>query len=497
MILSKKITRGVRLAPIFVLTFFIAAFQATSSLAEIEYDPYLRIAPIDRRTSPDTTNRTPHFALIREHADSRMPPDVWVPSELLTQMNVPIKLNSSKTSYTLRVVKPSETLDIPALASLSPNAIDLEFRAKSEDNRQYFNLGGMEKTTGLAYSFAPGDVLIVGAASLMSPYVQTQNAATDLPDLPKPFNLVWDHVMADNADLSAEEVLPTVGVISPTWFALLDETGRTSNRADASYVACAHAKGYRVWGLVSNGFNKDRTRKFLANKTAQDVFISSMLSYARIYGLDGINIDFENVDNDDASRLTEFVRRFASAGRTLGLTFSMDVTIPTKWSRCFQRRALSGIVDYIAVMTYDEHWRTSPKSGSTASLPWVNAAVNNTLAEVHPDKLLMGVPFYTREWQETSAKNGKVSVKSIALSMASVDERIASTGAQKRWLEATGQNYLEYSSDGKKYRIWVEDESSIALRMALVKRYALAGAAFWKKGFEKPEIWRVVEGTSN
>jgi spore germination protein YaaH len=471
---------------------------AAADVAATE-DPYFRIVPIARQIAPDATNRTPHVALVRQQANPEIPEDVWVPWELLSQMNIPIKLNAEKTSFTLRVGKPSEALGAPALAKLAPNAIDLEFRAKSDDNRQYFNLTGMESAIGLSYVFAPGDILVVGKTAFMSAYAQTpkttQVAFPAPPPPTSPFNLVWDHVMADNSDLSAEGALPGINVLSPTWFVLLDETGRASNRGGASYVASAHANGYSVWGLVSNGFNKERTKKFLANAKAQDLFIANMLAYAALYGLDGINIDFENVDNDDASRLTEFVRRFTAAGKTMGLLFSMDITIPTNWSRCFDRPALSKIVDYIAVMTYDEHWRTSPKAGSTASLPWVENALAKTLADVPAEKLLMGIPLYTREWEESKDKNGKTSVKSLALSMASVDERMETSGADKKWLDTVGQYYFQYISGDRTYRIWVEDENSMSLRLSLAKKHSLAGAAFWRKGFEKPEIWDAVKAS--
>ena len=39
------------------------------------------------------------------------------------------------------------------------------------------------------------------------------------------------------------------------------------------------------------------------------------------------------------------------------------------------------------------------------------------------------------------------------------------------------------------YRVWQEDARSLALKSALVSRYDLAGRAYWRKGFEDPEIW--------
>ena len=147
----------------------------------------------------------------------------------------------------------------------------------------------------------------------------------------------------------------------------------------------------------------------------------------------------------------------------------------------------------MAVMAYDEHWGSSPRSGSTASLPWTLAGLRRTMEQIPAEKLLMGVPFYTREWAETKAKNGKISARAKTMAMVSVDARLAETGATLQWLGDKGQNYFQYVSDDKTYRIWVEDERSMALRMGLVRQYKAAGAAFWRKGFEKPEIWPVID----
>ncbi len=285
-------------------------------------------------------------------------------------------------------------------------------------------------------------------------------------------------------------------MLAPTWFALIDEKGGMSNRGSVAYVRAAHDRGYRVWALVTNSFNKARTTKFLADGAAQNRFIAQLLACARIYGFDGINVDFEGVDNGDASRLTAFVKKLATAARTMGLTISIDIMVPSNWSKCYERPALSNIVDYVAVMTYDEHWRTAPKAGSTASLPWVTAKLKDTLADIPAEKLLLGIPLYTREWEETKAKNGKISVKSKTLAMASADLAMQAAGAQQRWLPQAGQNYFEYVSADKTYKVWVEDAYSITLRMELVQKNKLAGAAFWRKGFEKPEIWTQVEKLS-
>lgn len=57
----------------------------------------------------------------------------------------------------------------------------------------------------------------------------------------------------------------------------------------------------------------------------------------------------------------------------------------------------------------------------------------------------------------------------------------------------TGQNYLEYQEDGKTIKIWLEDETSIKARMELIKKYDLAGVASWRRGYETPEVWSLID----
>jgi spore germination protein YaaH len=464
-----------------------------------------RLMPIERVVSEGKVNRTPYFAYVRTHIGGFA--DAWVPAELLADMKCPVKLSADGGFFIGRVENPAGALALPALKTLLPNAraVDLEFRAVSDDERRYFNITGMEPVTGVTFTTtdsrrvivppASGDILVVGRPSLMPNRAAAKPAEFTPPDLTPPFCLVWDHVTKHNPDVSAEDPIAAVKVYSPTWFELTDDEGSASNKGDWSYTAGAHAAGREVWALASNGFKRDRTTKFLASTPAQNRFIARILVYARLYGLDGINIDFENVADGDAKRFTAFVKRFADACRASGLKVSVDLPVPTSWNKAYERKELGEAVDYVAVMAYDEHWGSSPRAGSTASLPWTSAGLRRTTELIPPAKLLMGVPFYTREWAEAKAKNGKVTVRAKTMAMASVDARLTETDAKLQWLGDKGQNYFQYVSDDKTYRVWVEDERSMALRMGLVRQFKIAGAAFWRKGFEKPEIWPVIEKT--
>ena len=322
------------------------------------------------------------------------------------------------------------------------------------------------------------------------------------PFLPWPadgrrINLTWEAVYQVPADPSKIGPMPGVNVVSPTWFELKDGSGTIRSKADPSYVAWAHKRGYQVWALWSNSFDPDLTTEALSTYESRLNMIRQLLVYAETYNLQGINIDFENVYTKDKENLVQFVREFVPLAHEQGLVVSIDVTPKSNsemWSAFLDRKALGEVVDYLIVMTYDEHWASSPVAGSVASLPWVERSVRRILEEdgVPPSKLILGIPLYTRVWTEKKAEDGSVKVSSRALGMEAVEKLIRERNLKPVYDESTGQNYVEYETEEGRHRIWIEDEASIKARAELARKYGLAGVATWQRGFQKPGIWQVL-----
>lgn len=312
-------------------------------------------------------------------------------------------------------------------------------------------------------------------------------------------NLTWEQVVTRNPDTSKIAPMPGLNVISPTWFHLQDGEGRLQNLADASYVRWANGQDIQVWALFSNSFDPQLTSEALSTYDRRMRMTQQLLAFAQMYGFQGINIDFENVYLKDKDKLTQFVREMTPLLHEQGLVVSIDVTIKStseNWSMFYDRPVLSDIVDYMIVMTYDEHWAASPISGSVASLPWVERGVRQLLTEekVPASKLVLGVPFYTRIWTEET-KNGKTNVSSRAVFMEAPARIMLEKGLKPVFSQATGQHYVEYSEGGKLNKIWLEDATSMKARIELVKTYDLAGVASWRRGYETPDIWQVIKET--
>jgi len=310
----------------------------------------------------------------------------------------------------------------------------------------------------------------------------------------KKINLTWNYIWDKSVDNANTKKVEGLNVVSPTWFTLTSEKGELEEKGNLNYSNWAHRNGYKVWALVDNKFDSALTNAFLNNKAARTKFIDSLISYAGKYKLDGINIDFENMYTKDKNAFTQFMKELYQKTKDKGLVLSVDVSViavNSNWSESFDRAALSKVTDYVAVMTYDQHWGGSPVSGSVAQLSWVEQNLKRVLQEVPREKLLLGVPFYTRLWKEETV-NGSVSVTSKAISMEEAERVIAENSAVKTWDAESGQYYASYRKGKATYKIWIEDERSIKLKAELVNKYGLAGIASWKYGLEKPEIWTAI-----
>lgn len=312
--------------------------------------------------------------------------------------------------------------------------------------------------------------------------------------------MTWEYSNKySSIDINEINKLTSVQVVSPTWFHL-EEDGIVENIADIEYVDWAHENNYKVWALFSNNYDLDLTHNMLSNPDLRIKVMKQLLTYVDLYNLDGINIDFENVYLSDKELLVQFVRELTPLLHEKDQTISIDVTFKSlseNWSLFLDREKLSEIVDYIVVMGYDEHWASSPVSGSVSSLPWVESEIQEILQEVPSDKVILGVPLYTRLWIEETDSEGNIEVSSKALSMDTVNQWIVDHNARIDYDDNSGQNYVEVESGNITYKIWLEDSTSMEKRVEIMDKYNLAGIATWRRGFESKDFWQVISGFMN
>ena len=305
-------------------------------------------------------------------------------------------------------------------------------------------------------------------------------------------NLVWHQsTSTESNDAMAEMTAEMTGVnvISPTWFSVTDGTGTISSLASADYVKLAHDAGREVWGLIDN-FNEafDETTD-LAYASVRSRIIEQLLAEAASCGMDGINVDFENLKEAGIPHYLQFLRELTSAAHAQNLVVSVDTPVPQAYTMYYQRGEQARFVDYMIVMAYDEHFAGSEEAGSVSSLPFVQQAVEEMTRVMPADQVICGIPFYTRVWTE---KFGQSAITSEVLGMDGTKNYAKENQMTETWDASLGQNVATVETSDARYTIWMEDEQSMEEKLKVIQSADLAGVAEWKLGFECADVWSLI-----
>lgn len=304
-------------------------------------------------------------------------------------------------------------------------------------------------------------------------------------------NMVWHQVTNETANAGVFDLLAktkNVNVISPTWFYINDNEGGIVSIASHDYVSAMHEKGIDVWALVDNFTSKDfSTTTVLSGLTTRSRIISQLMQACEEYDIDGINVDFEQIDMEAGLDYIEFLRELSIECRKRQLVLSVDNYVPTGYTAHYDRKEQGIIADYVIIMGYDEHYSGSEEAGSVASINYVEQGIQDTVSVVPAQKVINGLPFYTRIWDVTDT------VSSEALGMGEAANLLSQYGVEATWDDETCQNFASYELEGRHYCVWLEDAQSIRTKLNAMKQYNLAGVAGWKLGLETLDIWDLIE----
>ncbi len=265
--------------------------------------------------------------------------------------------------------------------------------------------------------------------------------------------------------------------------------------------------------LVLSQFYASDIDAFLASDKAQQKLLDSLDSVILSYPISGINVDMEYVGTPATrtrEQFTQFMIRLREHLNTRynNIKLSTDVyasaaNTPNLWDI----EAIAPHLDYIVIMAYDFHRRSSPQAGPVAPLFGGNklwdSDINTHLREfvkiVPPQKLLLGVPFYGYEWQTTTRDSqshtfpdsgSTASFKRVLELLTRKDE----LKVQEHWNEEALSPYLSYQEDGEIYVIYYENSRSISYKLDYVNQLNLGGIAIWALGYEgdSRELWDVI-----
>ena len=326
-------------------------------------------------------------------------------------------------------------------------------------------------------------------------------------------NMAWHNVTNSEANsVVLQRIADSKGLttIAPTWFHVENTDGNMNSIASADYVNYAHQANIEVWATIRDfdgGISSyEESYELLRYTSKRENLINQLMAEALRVGIDGINVDFEKISDECGEHYIQFIRELSVRCRQNGIVLSIDNYVPKGYNMQYNRKEQGIVADYVIIMGYDEHYGGSPVAGPVASYNFVKEGIVETLKEVPAEKVINGIPFFSRLWEETpktaeelaeqqgtEAAQYDMKVESQAFGMSQARSKVDEAGAELTWNDELKQNYATWTIESTTYEIWLEDEQSIEEKLKLMKEYKLAGTSAWALGQESPEVWNLIQ----
>jgi cellulose synthase/poly-beta-1,6-N-acetylglucosamine synthase-like glycosyltransferase/peptidoglycan/xylan/chitin deacetylase (PgdA/CDA1 family)/spore germination protein YaaH len=307
----------------------------------------------------------------------------------------------------------------------------------------------------------------------------------------------WLHLKPTGSNLkdSGPGVLPFVDV--------RDQTDKTD------ITPLAHANGVPILALINNytqpkgaesgvgSWDVKALHEVISDPAVRKLFIGKLFEWLRSEKLQGINIDFEEVDSDDRASLVAFMRELYAVLHPAGLLVTQEVQLGND---SYDLAQLAKWNDWLVPMFYDEHTEDTP-AGPVASISWTKANLASVLHQVPAAKIVMAVGNHGYDWVI-----GREGAASVTYQSATITAKESMPLDQPIHIDPDSLNptfrYTDAQTDssGKpidvQHVVWMEDAASVYNQLAVARPHNIRGAALWYLGAEDPGIWSYFDKSS-
>jgi len=301
---------------------------------------------------------------------------------------------------------------------------------------------------------------------------------------------VWEMMYSLPEDPEELIVYTGIDVISPTWIKLRDRSGAIDHRVAAQYSSRLIEDGTFVFPCVTNEFNDpEMTGDFLLDPYARQKFINEVIKVCEENRFQGINIDFENIPYICRDHFTQFIQELSFYARKHDLYLTVCTGVmggSLNYSRVYDHKKIGQFVDAIMVMSYDELPYSGKVHGPVADHKWQEKKIIEIMDIVEPEKIYLGIPLYTRIWNMSNEGD----YTSIAVSLRRQEQILRENEEGLLAYDDKSEQYtLRYTKNDIDYLMYIENSDVMDRRMDIIRKYELAGAAYWAKNYVDPDFF--------
>jgi hypothetical protein len=233
--------------------------------------------------------------------------------------------------------------------------------------------------------------------------------------------------------------------------------------------------------------------------------VDNLVNVVRTTSVEGVCVDFENVNGSDKQNLVDFMELLRSELDAQAPGSHLSICTPAvDWADAFDYSQLYFHVDALFMMCYAFHGSWSTYAGPCCPLVgWGGSETASNMVwclndyiiwapGIH-DKLVIGLPYYGHEWETASSSpHSEVIGSCLTLYYSSLAERAEAYG--RLWDQESLTPYYAYYYTTWNQG-WYDDGQSLGLKYDLVMSADIQGTGMWALGYDgtRPELWECIE----
>lgn len=230
----------------------------------------------------------------------------------------------------------------------------------------------------------------------------------------------------------------------------------------------------------------------LESSTARAELVRELAAYAVNSRQAGLVVDFEEIPAKSQPNFRRFISELAAGLH--GVNLKIMVALPARDDN-FDYAYFGRVTDAVILMNYDQHWVTSP-AGPIAAQDWFLQNLEETLADVPAQKLIMAIANYAYDWPVPARHDPHPQAASISYQEAIVHATESEANVE---FDSDQLNpFYSYDDENNRtHRVWMLDGVTAFNQIRATERRAARGVALWRLGSEDPSLWSIFEEKSS
>ncbi|HHY71940.1 MAG TPA: LysM peptidoglycan-binding domain-containing protein [Bacillus bacterium] len=279
----------------------------------------------------------------------------------------------------------------------------------------------------------------------------------------------------------------------------IDKFGEFTDDEVRQLVTIGHRHNVKMLATVHNllydegvELAKRIIHELVSSEQNMNAFALNLVRLIERYGLDGVDIDIEDVLEEDRNRLTQLYRVIGRVLGERGYFFSTAVpsktgpTDPSVFAQPFDYPNLHQPTDQFVIMLYNEHGWPGSGPGPVVSIGRMEKVLRYAMTVMPKQKIVAAVSVFGFDFNLKTDRASYVTYE-MAMNLAKRYNK------QITFDQKTQTPMFAYTdAQGVNHEVWFENRASILAKARLANRLGIRGLALWRLGMEDPAMWTML-----